>query len=56
MMHRSQNPLGSAAKEYFNEKRPVNLRRGVVPQGWFFRVTDVVEVVQSPEVAANAHT
>jgi hypothetical protein len=56
MMRRSQKHRGSGGKEYFNEKRPVNLRPGVVPQGWFFRVTDVVEVVQSLEVAANAHT
>jgi hypothetical protein len=26
MMRRSQNPLGSGGQEYFNEKRPVNLR------------------------------
>ena len=56
MVHRSQNPVGCGEQGYFNEKRPVNLRPGVVPQGWFFRVTDVVEVVQSPEVAANANT
>jgi hypothetical protein len=26
MMHRSKKPLGSGDREYFNEKRPVNVR------------------------------
>jgi hypothetical protein len=26
MMHRSKNLLGSGGKEYFKEKRPVNVR------------------------------
>src|SRR5260370_906669 len=29
MVHRSQNPVGCGEQEYFNEKRPVNLRVGV---------------------------